>query len=477
MARTNRKQQIFPSRVQVLHAYNRCARQGQFFGVDPETGKDSSHRRVWVRDRLQHLAGIFSVEVLTYAILSTHVHQVLRSRPDLALEWDAETVARKWLEITPRIDRKTGEPKEPTEKEVKRIADDPKRVEKLRRRLSDVSWWMRYFSQYISVRANREDGCRGHFWAERFQSKLLLDCASVLRCMLYVDLNWVRAGMADSIQESDFTGAKDRLDDLRVAVAIEDNGFLQLRLGLGEEASQWERLEHPCSGWLSPIELDGTPLGLLTNEEVVPLSNAEQPNHSTDSSGGLQRDVQGNDNGAVSTTSSPGCLSAIAAQDTSRHSIHKVSYRDSSRLMNSDVDATDRATSSANSAAVRNGLNSGNSQIRKRRASNKGALPMSLAKYLMILEVLGRHPRPGGSATISSEIEPLCSELGIQPDTLIESVLIFDKRYDLPNMQGKRAQKPAVHASVSVTSERLDALALSQSLGARQTADQTLQVP
>lgn len=145
--------------------------------------------------------------------------------------------------------------------------------------------------------------------------------------------------------------------------------------------------------------------------------------------------------------------------------------------MNSDVEAKDRATSSADSAAVRNGLNSGNSHIRKRRASNRGALPMSLAKYLMILEVLGRHPRPGGSATISSEIEPLCSELGIQPDTLIESVLIFDKRYDLLNMQGKRAQKPAVHASVSVTSERLDALALSQSLGARQTADQTLQVP
>jgi hypothetical protein len=44
---------------------------------------------------------------------------------------------------------------------------------------------------------------------------LLLDEASLLACAAYVDLNPVRAAIAKSIETSEFTGAKDQIDDLK----------------------------------------------------------------------------------------------------------------------------------------------------------------------------------------------------------------------------------------------------------------------
>lgn len=399
MARSNRGKNVDPARVQVLHVFNRCTRQAHLMGRDPETGKDRSYRRDWVRQRLQHLAGIFSIEILAYAVMSTHAHQVIRSRPDIAQSWDPETIARRWLSITPKYDRKTGEPLEPTAKAVKRIADDPKRIEKLRLRLSDISWWMRYFAQHISVRANREDGCRGNFWDGRFKAELLLDVASILRCMLYVDLNLIRAGMAASIQESDFTAAKDRLDDLRIAVATLEDGQLRLSLESGGDAFNWERLDHPCSGWLSPLEMDTRPLGMLQAEAA--------------------RD----------------CLPELAVTAST-----EASQQAQPLLVSPSVDEISekgQGESSANASTAEPVTSeSAKRELVKpagfaRRASNKGALPLSLPKYLMLLDLIGRIPRAGGSGVIAAEIEPVVADLGIELPHLIESVLVFDKRYEI----------------------------------------------
>lgn len=256
MARRTRKSSVDPSTIQVLHVWNRCVRQARLCGIDPVTGIDREYRKQWSRQRLEHLAGIFAIEVLTFAILENHTHQVLRSRPDIARSWTPETIARRWLSITPKYDRRTGEVLEPTPEAVQTIVNDIKLVEKLRRRLSDVSWWMRYYAQHIAVRANREDEAKGHFWEQRFMAHVLSDEESILKCMLYVDLNLVRAGIADSIEDSDYTGAKDRLDDLRVQLATGEP--LEIRLECGSETLKWERLDPKFSGWLSPIEIDVT---------------------------------------------------------------------------------------------------------------------------------------------------------------------------------------------------------------------------
>lgn len=47
------------------------------------------------------------------------------------------------------------------------IRQDPARVQQIRSRLSDISWWMRLLSQKIGRKANQEDQELGKFWQAR----------------------------------------------------------------------------------------------------------------------------------------------------------------------------------------------------------------------------------------------------------------------------------------------------------------------
>jgi len=59
--------------------------------------------------------------------------------------------------------------------------------------------------------ANQQEKCTGCFWEGRFKAQRLLDEAALLACCMYVDLNPVRAAMAESPETSTFTSAYDRI--------------------------------------------------------------------------------------------------------------------------------------------------------------------------------------------------------------------------------------------------------------------------
>ncbi|HUG69632.1 MAG TPA: hypothetical protein VMM76_17910 [Pirellulaceae bacterium] len=61
---------------------------------------------------------------------------------------------------------------------------------------------------------DEDDQTSGRFWQGRFKAVPLLDEVSLLACAAYVDLNPVRAALAELPELSDYTGAKDRIDDL-----------------------------------------------------------------------------------------------------------------------------------------------------------------------------------------------------------------------------------------------------------------------
>jgi len=147
--------------------------------------------------------------------MSNHLHSVLRNRPDLTAQWSAEEVARRWRRLFPRRREPDGTPAEPSELEIAELLRDLRQLEIYRNRLSSISWFHRCLNQYIACRANAEDDCKGRFWEGRFRSERLETPAAVLACSVYVDLNPIRAGKADTPEESDYTSIQARIMELK----------------------------------------------------------------------------------------------------------------------------------------------------------------------------------------------------------------------------------------------------------------------
>jgi len=72
-----------------------------------------------------------------------------------------------------------------------------KKWERFRQRLFDVSELMRNLQAAYARWYNRTNDRRGRFWADRFKSVCLQQGNAVLDCMLYVDLNPIRAGLIE----------------------------------------------------------------------------------------------------------------------------------------------------------------------------------------------------------------------------------------------------------------------------------------
>jgi hypothetical protein len=211
-----RSQLIDPSTPGFFHCVSRCVRRAFLCGADAYTGQSFEHRRQWVEDRLLELADAFAVGLYAYAVMSNHLHVVLYVDPLAAEAWSAEEVAERWARLFPvRIDGEIDP--EACQLRQQALSGNAERIAEVRRRLGSVSWFMRCLSEPIARRANREDGCSGRFWEGRFKCQALLDEAAVAACMAYVDLNPVRAGMADALLACEHTSIRRRVDACDVA--------------------------------------------------------------------------------------------------------------------------------------------------------------------------------------------------------------------------------------------------------------------
>ena len=81
------------------HCTSRCVRRAFLCGEDKFTGNSYEHRRQWIEDRLLELAGIFSIDVAAYAVMSNHYHVVLHLDRDQALQWSSHEVIHHWHQL------------------------------------------------------------------------------------------------------------------------------------------------------------------------------------------------------------------------------------------------------------------------------------------------------------------------------------------------------------------------------------------
>lgn len=265
----------------VYHCFCRCIRRAFLCGFDKETGRDFSHRKAWLVKRLRFLAAIFAIEVCGYAVMQNHYHLILRVRPDLVAGWSDWEVARRWLTLFPKLGKLKGAMALPLEEEIRALADQPDRIALLRRRLSSLSWFMGRLNEYIARAANKEDEAKGRFWESRFKCQALVDEIALIACMVYVDLNPIRAGIAASPEESDFTSIQERIHawqrERMEAGSVAGEGAEGVELidgGPTEAGDPAEKSGIACGstfldGWLCPIETNQTRRGILEGMSVA----------------------------------------------------------------------------------------------------------------------------------------------------------------------------------------------------------------
>ena len=262
------------------HIVTRCVRRAFICGYDSLTGNNYDYRKGWIKTRLEVLSNSFGVDVCGYAVMSNHLHLVIRTRPDVWQKWSDLEVAARWWQLFPRRRDENGNAEEPTDSELGLITKDKKRLKLLRHRLGEVSWFMRCLNEYIARKANKEDECTGRFWEGRFKCQALLDEAAELACMAYVDLNPIRAKLADTPEESEFTSVKARIDSAQARAKVSKlNKIRRDSKKTGRELNSrqlkmitQEQKKCKLDHWLNPI---GIQRGVKNRKGILCLTQDE----------------------------------------------------------------------------------------------------------------------------------------------------------------------------------------------------------
>jgi REP element-mobilizing transposase RayT len=193
------------------HCVSRCVRSAFLCGEDSHSGCNFEHRRGWIEERLLELAQIFAIDIAAYAVMSNHYHVVLHVDIEREQDWSDFEVAERWQRLFSGslLSQRYCRGEELTQAEAKAMTEV---IATWRERLVSISWFMRCINEPIARAANLEDNVSGRFWEGRFKSQALLDEKALAACMAYVDLNPIRAKMAQSPESSVHTSIKRRIE-------------------------------------------------------------------------------------------------------------------------------------------------------------------------------------------------------------------------------------------------------------------------
>lgn len=240
---TARRDLVDTNVTRYYHCISRCVR-GAFL-----CGEGFEHRRQWIEKRLQVLAKNFAISIAGFSVMQNHFHLVVRLDESDADNWSVEEVLRRWINVFPPA-RLDVDDDSAVQGWIENQSTNRERVEELRQRLTNLGWFMKALKEPLSKMANREDDCRGAFWEGRYKSIAILDEEALLATCVYVDLNPVAAGIAETPESSSYTSIRQRIEH------IEDKGRIDVLKAAtrgsvyGSMAAEAIDQDH----WLIPIE-------------------------------------------------------------------------------------------------------------------------------------------------------------------------------------------------------------------------------
>ncbi|MFN7769572.1 MAG: transposase [Planctomycetaceae bacterium] len=414
MSRLPRQFVFDPLEVGVYHCINRCVRRSMLCGWDPLTQRSYEHRQVWLQERLIFLASVMAIDLEGFCTMGNHLHLIVRNRPDVAGKWSAEEIARKWLQLCPPYKPGTREVAEtPSQADLDAILNNPARVEQLRLRLSNPSWLMRFVTEKLARVANREERTTGRFWEGRFKMQRLLDEWAVAACLVYVDLNPIRAGITNMLSHSEHTAVFERLAGVVHSFATTLSAQQRQEYGLEGEA--------PVDATQPSIDGAGGEEQTGTIATTAATPNREQPSRPQPA--------------ALAQTKAPANPQPIDRSAWSRLSSEMVN--EASRQAAFDGPTTWLAPLEITESVLQQAVPAS-------RASNLGCLNMTCAQYLELLEWTGRQAHPGKVGRIAAEEPPILQQLGVAGEGWLKLVASFHtKRGGLRRAIGRPASLEA----------------------------------
>ena len=157
---------------------------------------------------MRKLEAFLGLRVVTYAVMSNHFHLLIEEPDrDETPPLDRATLLRRLGFL---YDRFTVES---VRQELDRAAASGNRaweaeiLARYERRMGDVSIFMKEFKQRFTQWYNRRMGRKGTLWEERFKSVLVEgDEKALMTVAAYIDLNAVRAGMVERVEDYRWCG-------------------------------------------------------------------------------------------------------------------------------------------------------------------------------------------------------------------------------------------------------------------------------
>ena len=156
------------------HVYSRAACEKGFYPLEKDICR---HKFISL---IKYYSRAYFCDIAAFCIMGNHYHMVLKF--DMPREVTNEELWERALMLYPN-----------SKTYLKQW--DEKKWQVFEARLFNLSELMRNIQSAFAGWYNRTFERHGTFWADRFKSVLLGDTQAVLDCMIYVELNPVRAGL------------------------------------------------------------------------------------------------------------------------------------------------------------------------------------------------------------------------------------------------------------------------------------------